>query len=369
MGDANSLLQWEKKTWEIAPLLSPTWETNVWAWIEQQGYIQFNWFKADHDDTIVNLPTLAYSVLLRNKGIPFVVPKIPYYQASSISHCHFHGRDIVNVRYVNYWLTDEGHYVYPDKTDIKQNVIRNLNLCGHVDSLMYHSEFGYSIMREGGLGLTECKEAFSYGLEDMRLYSGMNDTLQFIATTVGYSSVGVNQMVIGDYDDIAGECRNGRLIEGPFSVCEKNWIPLPDGEHFIYSWTPYRVGKIINNTLVIVDEVSIEWAGLRHSVRGSTVFSKYKEGQCIGVVHFSENGEKCRCYYHMMVVLDEMTRRPIRFSQPFTFCGSGIEFCIGLNVSLLSKIEKEYCFWVSKMDRDPHLFVLSNATIENLWIL
>jgi hypothetical protein len=33
------------------------WEVNYWAWLEAEGYISPIWYLADHNDTIINIPT------------------------------------------------------------------------------------------------------------------------------------------------------------------------------------------------------------------------------------------------------------------------------------------------------------------------
>jgi hypothetical protein len=361
MGHRENILEFEKSVWENVVHFSPTWEVNVWAMVERKG-INIDWFLADHNDTMIrNIPAKFYSVPLITKvewqNIEY--PILKHFQPSSISHCYFEGINYVNVRFVNYYLTPNGYYCYPDG----RGKIDNINMVSQLDGSMAPSK-GFTKMREKNLGLIE-KEAFSRGLEDIRLFVSSSRNMRFIATTVGYSQNGGNQMVVGDYDVLGGEFKNGEIIESPLgAVCEKNWIPLPDvDDHYIYSWYPYRVGKAISGKLEIVDEVFLS-AAIFEKVRGSTIFLKREDGNYLGIVHFSEN-ESPRHYYHLFVVLDAVTYRPISYSQPFTFYGEGgIEFCIGFCI-----FEDKYRFWVSRFDREPKMFVVSKETIENLFIL
>jgi hypothetical protein len=361
MGDRASLETFSTLVWEQISVLSPTWEVNVWAWVEHQSkWKDIHWYSADHNDSMIcNLPASTFSANVRNTKIDWgsiQYPVVRHFKPSSISYCYFQGRHITNVRFINYHLLENGTYYYPGG----KGVIENINMVGHLDETEFKPRFGFTKMRENNLGIPR-RDAFSQGLEDIRLFE-CDGTLKFIATTVGYSREGINQMIWGDYDDRLGEFRNGCIVESDNGCCEKNWIPLPDGHHFIYSWAPYRVGKIEGGRLVIVDNVSLSFP-LFEKVRGSTIFVR-DHNRTLGVVHFSEN-ESPRHYFHMLILLDETTNRPLFYSQPFHFYEElGIEFCIGFCIR-----GDEYCFWVSRFDRDPKMIILSKQTIENLFIL
>ena len=323
MGHRESILNFEKLVWEHASTISPIWEVNLWALVEWKSQLFVEWFSADHNDSMIcNISARIYSVDLNSLGIKVKwrdveYPVIKYFQPSSISHCHYRGRDLVNVRFLNYHLLPNGYYYYPDG----RGKIENINMLSILDESM-EPKFGFTKMKEKGLALIE-KDAFSKGLEDIRLFES-DGVLRFIATSAGYTTDGKNKMIIGDYNEQTGEFFNGSLINSPFhSECEKNWIPLPYGKHFIYSWYPYRVGKVRGTTLEIVDEVMLS-AAIFEKVRGSTIFVKWEgadgrfEEKYLGIVHFSEN-DSPRHYFHMFVVLDEKTNRPISYSQPFRF--------------------------------------------------
>lgn len=365
IGDRESQLDFERKVFERAEEISPTWEVNLWALIELEEKIAPFWFSADHNDSMVrNIPARNYSRVLNSRieWREIQYPFIKHFQPSSISYCSYQGRDIVNVRMLNYHLSPNGLYYYPSG----KAKIENINLCTHPCGPNI-SVGGFTKMREKGLGLKEI-EAFSAGLEDVRIFQNARGKLRFIATSVGYSSDERNQMIIGDYDDVLFEFRNGRVIESPFGAsCEKNWIPLPfgvdDEEYFIYSWHPYRIGKVVQGeTRLAIVEEGVLSSPIFEKIRGSTIFFPW-EGKYLGVVHFSEN-ESPRHYFHMLVILDEKGRQPILFSQPFRFYEElGIEFCIGFCIK-----GDTYYFWVSHFDREPRLFILSKEQIKNLFI-
>lgn len=62
IGDKNSLLSfYHANVRYFEEFLSLTkklvWEVNYWAWLEFMGYVSFTWYLADHNDTIINIPT------------------------------------------------------------------------------------------------------------------------------------------------------------------------------------------------------------------------------------------------------------------------------------------------------------------------
>jgi hypothetical protein len=46
------------------------WEVNVWAWLEYTGHLPCNWFRADHNDTIIRVPPSAFRVVASLTTIP-----------------------------------------------------------------------------------------------------------------------------------------------------------------------------------------------------------------------------------------------------------------------------------------------------------
>jgi predicted GH43/DUF377 family glycosyl hydrolase len=239
--------------------------------------------------------------------------------------------------------------------------------------------------KEGSVCLSDFKEmddssinldnlhpnTYSTGLEDIRLFM-IQDQMHFVATNVNYSTTGRNLMIMGKYDPIGlvySDCK--RLVPpDPNSYNEKNWIPIfsktaPDDLRFIYKWNPMEIGRLSENNpdsvdqhLEIVQRYSIQnpWFD---RIRGSTVFIDTERG-FLGLVHFSE--EHCpRQYYHMFLLLDHETLRPIQYSQPFYFLRRSVEFCTGL-----AKIGDQYICWVSRMDRDTIMIALNSDTVDSI---
>jgi hypothetical protein len=217
------------------------------------------------------------------------------------------------------------------------------------------------------------KRPFSVGLEDIRLFSGVDNKVRFIATNVEYSTTSKNRMVLGTYDMETATYRDCIVAvpPDPNSWCEKNWIPVvhiaEDGskeERFIYKWSPMEIGRIdsATNQLQIVLRHDIKnW--LFGRLRGSTSFVdapldvlpeelRGETEYLVGLAHFSEEHSP-RHYYHLLVLLEKGTLRPVRYSRVFYFEKLSIEFCIGMTVLADECGDPKYAFWVSRFDRDP----------------
>jgi len=319
------------------------WEVNFWAWLEVNTLWNPTWYSADHNDSIVKIPANMFSILLNEdlKKTAYPYPKIDSFAPGSSSYVFHKGKHILNTRYINYSIMDNGKYDidHPKDIIITKNYVSYLN----EDFI----PFFFSEMQEITVNL-QSNSCYFYGLEDIRLYS-FGENIKFIATSINYSPTGYNRMIIGEYDPIMCEYNNCLVTFPPYdTVCEKNWIPLVKNseEFFIYKWWPMEIGKMNydNNTLEIVTRHTFNSSWF-HKVRGSSTFVDNGEF-LVGVVHFSEETTP-RTYYHILVALDKDSFKPMKFSDNFNFQYLGIEFCIGFTIK-----NGEYIFWISKKDRE-----------------
>jgi len=348
------------------------------------------WYRADHNDSIIEIvhglpiPTYSLNELLKESNImggrqtEYDFPIVPGFHAGSTSFVRWNDQSILNTRYINYSLANEGkNYIFATS----EFLIKNRNYASMIDPVtaeligvqqMNDTDLlgvdGSLLKRPRGDHL----RYISYGLEDIRLFVGEQNALKFIATTVDYSPVQGNRMMVGNYDPFNNQMSSCMTIESPDpnSWCEKNWIPLfrPDIDtepHFIYRWWPYEIGKVdASNQLRIHTSVQLEDPIFKHT-RGSTIFhpcSKLYRHTCatmgdflVGVVHFSQtNASNAREYYHYLVALDRTTLLPVARSPAFYFFQKSIEFAIGFDLLDTSEDDEQTCrFWVSRMDIDP----------------
>jgi hypothetical protein len=328
------------------------------------------WYDADHNDRCIQVPNdfLVNSLPIK-QTIQYNYPKIEHFQPTSASYIKFQDQHIINTRYVSYYLTHEGYYIYPDGSQI----IKNKNLC----SILTNDTLNPFSNMEMNENLEQMYiGSSSIGLEDMRLYE-VNGKLRFICTTMGYSPVTKSRMMIGNYDLGRQTYSDCKIVfpPNPDSWCEKNWTPIissepmifsdcsipPFTEIFIYKWSPMEIGKLVRwengeTHLSIIESYDIQEPWF-HKLRGSTIFSKV-DGKLLGLTHFSEDGSPRR-YYHILIELDPVNLKPLRYSMPFYFLNKGVEFCIGFTV-----INDEYVFWISQNDRDPLMLTVEKKNIQ-----
>jgi hypothetical protein len=369
IGDKNSLINFYNVSVNYFPdFLKLTnnilWEVNYWAWLEGCGHISPLWFLADHNDTIIYIPSCVYtkcikdfSDLILTYDYPTIISNDKFFPSSASYIYDFkNNKHIINTRYVNYYYKDNWD------CDFFNNArqIKTVNIQSELNELLIPSNFNIINVDETNLNVNN--NAFSVGLEDIRLYDD-NGNIKFIASNINYISYGINRMIIGDYDYENNICKNLKIINMLWnSSCEKNWVPLPsyidNNKLFIYKWSPYIVGIINdNNNFEIIFEKTYK-DNIFNKFRGSTPFIKYENDTLIGVVHYSVIGVP-PIYYHSLVVINSNTNLPLYYSDPFKFSECKIEFCIGFTI-----INSEYLFWVSQMDREPILIKININKIK-----
>ena len=393
------------------------WEVNFWAWLEAV-VTDWNpiWFQADHNDSIIEIPTKFYATSLKTaccgigeeekegyKRFTYIYPNIDGFIASSASHYSTtdnktgRRKHFLNTRYINYTIDVEGWYRYnhPDKKIITRNVASILDPETMVPICYWEVD-------EDSTGIERKTDRWIEGMEDIRLFQGEDGgedviadkitTLDFIATSVNYSNTDTNRMITGKYeiDERAGKCslKNCRVLPSPLenAGCEKNWIPFGNGS-FIYRWSPLEIISLTNEI-----ETSRMWntttvttmeTPLCKKFRGSTRFVDSGGDEFLGIVHFTEGEGADKCYFHCFVAIDKRTMKPERYSQPFYFEKKGIEYCIGFyvqygelvagggndervegGVGVSGPSKMKYYFWISQMDREPLMIVTDVPDIK-----
>jgi len=355
LGTLGACLQFYElhKQWLPIAFDGISWEVNYWAHIDEQVPSLITWYKADHNDTILEIPMSSFAMpwlsrlAIKTGAHPY--PSLPFMQPSSSSFLEYQGQQLLNVRYVNYIQTPEGMYIINDSHQRLKTENLMMRLTG------YEQMEDVCRMTTDASGLFETSDSIQ-GLEDLRLYEHEGQ-LKFIATQCQWSPSRQSRMAIGWIDLVTHQYKNISILEPPAPTnCEKNWIPIvhKGQERFIYQWHPFQIGRVEAGTLVI--EQTYATSDLFTRVRGSTTFVDIEEG-FLGVVHSSEEGRP-RHYYHRLVLLDKEDLRPISLSAPFVFGRIGIEFCIGMAVR-----GPDLQFWYSQHDRDPVWIVVPREVI------
>ena len=340
------------------------WDVNFWAWLESNTEWSPIWYEADHNETIVNIPmyvrsSRAMDIVSNVHNIVLPDIKNGDYHASALSIVSNPANTSVNVRYVNYNYLPSGHCTINHPNGFTCTVNRG---CIFPTSNVMSQLHNLEDVVEDELIENETIEIFQ-GMEDIRLFY-WDGVLRFLGTSVNFSGIpGKSRVLMGDYiyETNNPVLKNVSVIQPPTNtVREKNWIPIVlEGERLriLYSWSPYTVCEISNNTLKVITEKTIQNPIFQlQNVRGSTNFVSYDAEYLVGLVHFSIEHTLPKQYYHMLVQLDANTLIPKRFSDPFYFDTVGIEFCICMEVEIADvedlEKENEYIFWVSRQDRD-----------------
>lgn len=229
---------------------------------------------------------------------------------------------IVNVRYVNYRIDDNGHYVNQDKI-ITKNAIATLDI----------SKDRWQIVDEFELAYDTFHDSLYVGLEDIRLYIE-GDTMLYNANR-GLKS---GNMTV-ETGQIALETKSTKNVRWPNGKCslEKNWV-LFGSNRVIYHWNPeLTIGTIVTTT----DKPEYDEDSLSHfkelkrnpvppvfeSLRGSTNGVVIKNE--LWFICHSVSYEDRRYYYHIVVVLDRDTLAVRRYTPFFTFEGEKVEYTLG----------------------------------------
>ena len=247
----------------------------------------------------------------------------PDYHPSSICYV---GDKAQNVRFVNYVIDQRnGSYTMKDGTYSPDHKVRTRNV--------YWDGSTAQLMDESDLGL-EKRDVRIEGLEDLRVYPDETGKSRFVATSSQFSDK--IRVVRGTYDIENAKLSDCEVLQPPGpSECEKNWIPIPGTNQFIYKWFPLQIGHVEDSKLVITKTHPTPW--FFHHLRGSALpirmpSAPWRNGKKVKdetwiLTHFVEYTQP-RKYFHCFVVVDD-DYKPVRISLPFVFKAPGIEYCLG----------------------------------------
>jgi glycosyltransferase involved in cell wall biosynthesis len=218
-----------------------------------------------------------------------------------------------NVRFVNYMPPADGNYKTRTGEAVQtRNAYMNLTT-------------GEVIAKMDDSGVRDLDVPSNVkGIEDVRLFT-RNGVQRFLGC---YYDVDINvRMLEGEYDVDAKAFKECRTIHSPFNrKFEKNWLPIPQTDLFLYDWHPLRIGTIVDGKMTF--PIVVETPPLFELFRGSTP-PRMREGKLWTMVHMAEYSNP-RKYYHLFVEMDAVTYKPLRVSLPFVFKSVGIEYCISM---------------------------------------
>jgi len=269
----------------------------------------------------------------------------------------------MNIRYVNYHITDGGGYLNCDK---------------HIISVNKYVEFdkNFNVLSEKWFDLNFENRRY-IGVEDVRIFNDVeSNNLLFIGT--GYHKNNTIGIVTGDYD-IVNFKMNVREITQNFnnSSCEKNWVFIDynGSTHIVYDWNPINICKINNENNKLEKVAKRETPRIFSRIRGSTSGFKYskkvdqvKNGNITIDIEESEiwfvghivSYESPRHYYHIIYVFDSQMNL-LRYSAPFKFEGYPIEYCLSIVVED-ERVLINYSTW----DRTTRIGIYDKKYIDSI---
>ena len=398
-----------------------SWEVNFWAWLEAHDFWNPKWYRANHDDSLIDIPDM-YSFHVAQDCVEFTKYKYPYvdlspFRPGSASYIAYRGKEYLNTRYVNYWIYHLGGYWYPED----EHVLRTKNVLSELVSgcmkpyqdeeeqyeplppMTYdEDDIKQAILIPSGFqeiheDLVQNKRhnVFSEGIEDLRLFESVSDMrtddcevglLKCIGTTCSYSHNERVRMILGTYD-LEEKCIKDCITIDPPEGCdtwvEKNWAPIPwkqngvKADAFIYKWHPLEIGIVEKTDDELIGQLHIVCkqstpGTVFHDLKGSTPFIPHhyedEHGETIegyiGLIHGHEDTTP-RQYFHRMVFLEKETYKVKRYTDAFCFIKPSIEFCIGMKYHDERNV---WVFWISQMDRDATMVEIPDTWFDNKWV-
>jgi tetratricopeptide (TPR) repeat protein len=269
----------------------------------------------------------------------------------------------INIRYVNYHITDSGSYLNCDK---------------HIISLNKYVEFDkkFNVLKEKWFEVKFDNRRY-VGIEDIKIFNDIEtEELLFIGT--GYHKNEQIGIISGKYDTNSFQL-NGNELRTNFSnsFCEKNWVYVDykNSTHIVYDWYPLKICKLNNETNILS---VVEMRNMPHflkRVRGSTCGFNYlkkfgentngnitidiSETEIWFVTHIVSY-ENPRHYYHLIAVFDSNLNL-LRYSAPFKFEGEPIEYCLSIIVED-ERVLINYSTW----DRTTRIGVYDKKYIDSI---
>ena len=275
-------------------------------------------------------------------------------------------RYMLNIRFVNYFLNNNGSYHFP----VDDGKIVTVNKIYDLDNEL-------NMVGEPRVLVPESNELRYVGMEDMKpyynFYSNSNDmNISFIGTCQNPITKNIS---IG-YGELDLEANTSTMSYSVVNTvynkdCEKNWVFYGDN-NVIYQWNPLTIGKIVKRVEVTDENKKEELkkdnlfleivkqtptSPFFQQVRGSSNGCEYVDEMWFlcHVVEYCQPRE----YYHFFAVFNKDTMELKRWSHLFKFDGEKIEYALGLIVE-----EKRIIVSYSKWDREPTVAVYDKFKIE-----
>jgi tetratricopeptide (TPR) repeat protein len=270
---------------------------------------------------------------------------------------------LMNVRYVNYIIDNNGSYLNCDKHIITVNKFVELDK-------------DFKIKNEKWMELKFDNRRY-IGIEDVRMFNDIEtNNLLFIGS--GFHQNHKIGIVSGNYDINSGKLNEKEIVpDFVNSDCEKNWVFVDynNSSYVIYNWHPLKICKMNNDKNILSLVKTNDMPKIFSRIRGSTNGFKYSKKidtnnngnisidiieEEIWFVTHMVSYETPRHYYHLIVVFDS-NMNLLRYSAPFKFEGDPIEYCLSIVVED-DQVLINYSTW----DRTTRIGVYDKKYIDSI---
>ena len=267
----------------------------------------------------------------------------------------------LNVKYVNYYITEDGSYTQCDKHNITMNKYIELD-----------SQLKARFEKRLDLKFDDRQYI---GTEDVRIFHDVaTQAPLFIGT--GYHRNNTRGAVVGNYNVKTGGLTGNEIVPNSNNASSDNncvYVDYNNATHVINRWYPLQICKITESALNLVETRTTPL--IFNYMRGSTCGFKYSkpagefkngnipiqivEDEIWFVTHIVSE-ETPRHYYHVIVVFDA-NMKLLRYSAPFKFEGEPIEFCLSIVVED-ERVLINYSTW----DRTTRIGVYDKKYIDSI---
>jgi tetratricopeptide (TPR) repeat protein len=332
------------------PFVANNTITNVFSnykfYTEKAVDFDTKWFLGDV------LSKVGMNVLRENPGFVSSTPSFVFLSKNEI---------MVNVRLVNYKITENGGYENP-------GTIHTINVVAILENKPTEF-FNWVIVRETVLDYDKSMDNKYIGLEDIRL--ALVDKKIYYSANRGLDDYMVVEMGEIDTDDMVTTNDVFLEIEGQQKI-EKNWVFFPSKNigqiRMIYNWFPIISGEIVDN--IFFKEIA----------RDTNVppFFKHIRGSCNGIYMEDVNEtwflchlvsyEDRRYYYHILIALDTDTGCLKRYTRLFTLEKGKVEYVLGFERIIIPDMES-FLLGYSILDKETKYMTLSRQWFEDRFFL
>lgn len=300
--------------------------------------------------------------VLKSIGETLDINKTDFVSSTPSLCLNENGELVVNVRYVNYRIDNEGNYINKDK-------IETINVVAVLDT---RDEYQWIKKKEFILKYDESYDNVYVGLEDVRFFNHEGKMFYNANRGLNHGRMEVEHGYL-DFDD-TNKVESGLTKMAKQREIEKNWVLFCDGFRtmkMVYQWYPLTIGDLVR-----IDDTNNE-KSLTQLVKSNEIetpnFFRYLRGSTNGVTIGDEIWFLChivsyehrRYYYHIMVVLDSKTYAVKKYTQIFTFEKQPVEYTLGF---IYMSSSRRFLIGYSTMDNETKYLTLQKFVIDSMMV-